>query len=265
MKRLFEYEARIPQYSQRLFDRIIRKDNFTDTKGVFSSDFISNIVRDTMVEGVGKGEEEDFTLAIKGVDRNQRIPIFAQKLHATLYPMLEKANILPRVLKFVSVEAIERGLNLGIEAIKGQDNYSEFDAPPEDAPKKPEHNEPTVALGKEGHETFRVKLSDYRKPHNFKRFRDQGFYVINEALLDYTPPLREMSYFNFVEDYSEFDAPRISEGGKRRNMPQETIDKFVHQLCLIPYPEERQRVVDEIFERIRDKNTEDCLKAQGGG
>jgi len=52
----------------------------------------------------------------------------------------------------------------------------------------------------------------------------------------------------------------LQEGGKRKNMSQETINKFIHELLLIPDATRRQEVVDEIFAAIKEKNTEQYYK-----
>ncbi len=52
----------------------------------------------------------------------------------------------------------------------------------------------------------------------------------------------------------------LQEGGKRKNIPQDTVDKFVHQLLLIEDPQERVRVVNEINDIIRQKNAEASQK-----
>jgi hypothetical protein len=55
----------------------------------------------------------------------------------------------------------------------------------------------------------------------------------------------------------------LREGGKRKNMSKATIDKFIHELLLIP-PDRmgdedenitrRQEIVNEIFSAIAEKN-----------
>ena len=61
----------------------------------------------------------------------------------------------------------------------------------------------------------------------------------------------------------------LREGGKRKNMPQSTIDKFIHQLLLVLHDKmsdknetisRRQEIVNEIFEAIAEKNREAWLK-----
>jgi hypothetical protein len=67
------------------------------------------------------------------------------------------------------------------------------------------------------------------------------------------PPFGE-SKINFVESFEKIYTNRLTEGGKRKNMSQDTIDTFVHQLLLIPDPVRRQEVVDEIFKKIAEEN-----------
>jgi ATP sulfurylase len=47
---------------------------------------------------------------------------------------------------------------------------------------------------------------------------------------------------------------KLYEGGKRKNISQDTIDSFIHQLLLIPDSVRRQEVVDEIFSAIKTEN-----------
>jgi len=81
----------------------------------------------------------------------------------------------------------------------------------------------------------------------------------------------EESMNNFENIYKE----SLREGGKRKNMSQETVDRFIHQLLLIPMEtpaldkekaeagvNRRQEIVDEIFNKIKDKNTEQWYKNQ---
>jgi len=64
---------------------------------------------------------------------------------------------------------------------------------------------------------------------------------------------------------------RINEGGKRKNMSQETIDKFIHELCLIPIEtpandkitfNRRQEIINEIQAEITKRNTKGFEKQQ---
>jgi hypothetical protein len=79
-----------------------------------------------------------------------------------------------------------------------------------------------------------------------------------------TTPIQENRIINFSKI--------LQEGGKRKNMPQSTIDSFIHQLLLIPADKKgnkdenisrRQEIVNEIFEAIAEKNREAWLKSAG--
>ena len=76
----------------------------------------------------------------------------------------------------------------------------------------------------------------------------------------------ELDYL-FEQTYKK--SHNLQEGGKRKNMPQETIDRFIHQLLLVPIDAmdtkdpsktRRQAIVDEIFNAIKDRNSEAYYK-----
>jgi hypothetical protein len=54
---------------------------------------------------------------------------------------------------------------------------------------------------------------------------------------------------------------RIAEGGHRRHISQELRDKFIHNVLIIPSPEDRQSEIDSIFAEIAEKNTAAYMKA----
>jgi hypothetical protein len=59
-----------------------------------------------------------------------------------------------------------------------------------------------------------------------------------------------------------FELSHLQEGGPRKNMSQETIDRFVHELLLVPDGSRRQEIVDEIFEKIAEENARAYEKSQ---
>jgi hypothetical protein len=59
-----------------------------------------------------------------------------------------------------------------------------------------------------------------------------------------------------------FKESTIREGGHRKNMSQETVDRFVHELLLVPDSQRRQEIVDEIFEKIAEENAKAYEKSQ---
>jgi hypothetical protein len=59
-----------------------------------------------------------------------------------------------------------------------------------------------------------------------------------------------------------YEKSRLQEGGPRKNMSQETIDRFVHELLLVPDATRRQEIVDEIFEKIAEENAKAYEKSQ---
>jgi len=78
-----------------------------------------------------------------------------------------------------------------------------------------------------------------------------------------------MEYANEYKDYHGLnenilkfiDLLKLSEGGKRRHIPQTLRDKFIHSILIIPRPEDRQSEVDSIFAEIAEKNQAAYFKA----
>jgi hypothetical protein len=52
----------------------------------------------------------------------------------------------------------------------------------------------------------------------------------------------------------------LKEGGHRRHISQELRDKFIHNVLIIPNPEDRQSEIDSIFAEIAEKNQEEYFK-----
>jgi len=52
----------------------------------------------------------------------------------------------------------------------------------------------------------------------------------------------------------------LREGGKRRHIPSELRDRFIHSVLIIPSPEDRQSEIDSIFKEIAEKNQEAYFK-----
>lgn len=99
-----------------------------------------------------------------------------------------------------------------------------------------------------------------------------------EQILDYINQIKdhvEMAneeYEDFVDSLGDDDPTEgldeslrtftniLREGGKRRHIPSELKDKFIHSVLIIPNPEDRQSEIDAIFKEIAEKNQEAYFK-----
>jgi hypothetical protein len=100
--------------------------------------------------------------------------------------------------------------------------------------------------------------------HNFEEIfnkNDLQSYDAAEAFPD-TDDWEE-EYELYHESFkSIFNKSKLQEGGPRKNMSQDTINRFVHELLLVPDATRRQEIVDEIFEKIAEENMKSFQKSQ---
>jgi hypothetical protein len=71
----------------------------------------------------------------------------------------------------------------------------------------------------------------------------------------------------YAEEYEHYEERKMKnfdeilrEGGHRRHISQELRDKFIHNVLIIPNPEDRQSEIDSIFAEIAEKNSEVYFK-----
>jgi hypothetical protein len=109
--------------------------------------------------------------------------------------------------------------------------------------------------------------------HNFEEIFANNLQTYDSATGDSEPIEPDLYDYDWLDD-SELELyherlknkynlkRRLAEGGPRKNMSQETIDKFIHELLLVPDSARRQEIVNMIFEKIKEENQKAYERSQ---